>query len=258
MLYRQRKYLCFLLKAINQHGVHSPFVYQLITKCFYKKTPENLWRKYLNAKQNVFDHQKKNKVTGFVVESKVFKNNEHPVSNVVKVAGISNKKAKILIKTISYFKPKNILEIGTSLDLKTTAIKTGNKNAAIITLESCPKKSILGQELFEKNNFNAIEILNSDFSKTHSKYTQNKQFDCVFFDRNQTKQATLNYFEECLKTIHNDSFFIFDAIYCTAEMQEAWSFIKKHPKVTLTVDIFYFGIVFFRKEQEEEHFKIRV
>jgi predicted O-methyltransferase YrrM len=258
MLYRQRKYLRFLLKANNQHGVHSPFVYQLITQCFYKKTPKNLWRKYLNARQEVFDHQKKNKVTAFAVESKVFKNNERPVSNVVNLVGISNKKAKILIKTISYFKPKNILEIGTSLDLETTAIKIGNKNAAITTLESCPKKSIMGQELFEKNNFNAIEILNSDFSKADPKYTQNKQFDCVFFDRNQTKQATLNYFEECLKTIHNDSIFIFDAIYWTAEIQEAWSFIKKHPKVTVTIDVFYFGIVFFRKEQEKEHFKIRV
>ena len=34
--------------------------------------------------------------------------------------------------------------------------------------------------------------------------------------------------------------------------------IKKHPKVTVTVDLFYFGIVFFRKEQAKEHFKIRV
>jgi predicted O-methyltransferase YrrM len=258
MLYTQRKHLRFLLDAKNQHGVHSPFVYQLITQCFYKKIPENLWRKYLNAKQDVFAHQKKNKVTDLVVESEVFKNNERPVSNVVKVAGISNKKAKILIKTISYFKPTNILKIRTSLDLQTTAIKTGNKNATITTLESYPKKSITGQELFEKNNFKAIEILNSDFSKAHLKYTQNKQFDCVFFGRNQTKQASLNYFEECLKTIHNDSFFVFDAIYCTIEMQEAWLIIKKHPKVRVTIDLFYFGIIFFRKEQAKEHFKIRV
>ena len=243
MFYSQLKYLRFLLKASNQHGVHSPFVYQLITKCFYRKTPENLWRKYLNAKQEIFDCQKKS---------------ERLVSNVVKVSEISNNKAKILIKTIRYFKPKNILKIGTSLDLQTAAIKIGSKNAAITTLESCPKKNVIEQDLFEKDNFNTVEILNSDFSKTLLKYTQNKQFDCVFFDKNQTKQATLNCFEECLKTIHNDSFFIFEAIYWTAEMQEAWSFIKKHPKVAVTIDVFYYGIVFFRKEQEKEHFKIRL
>jgi predicted O-methyltransferase YrrM len=243
MFYRQRKYLRFLLKASNQHGVHSPFVYQLITKCFYRETPENLWRKYLNAKQEVFDCQKKK---------------DRLVSNVVKVSRISDSKAKILIKTIHYFKPKNILKIGTSLDLHTTAIKTGSKNAPITTLKSSPKKSVVGQELFEKDNFNTVEILNSDIAKTPLNYTQNKQFDCVFFDRNNTKQATLNYFKECLKTIHNDSFFVFDSIYWTRETQEAWSIIKKHSKVTVSIDLFYFGIIFFRKEQAKEHFKIRV
>jgi hypothetical protein len=41
-------------------------------------------------------------------------------------------------------------------------------------------------------------------------------------------------------------------------MKEAWSTIKKHPKVTVTVDVFHYGIVFFRREQSKEHFKIRV
>ena len=30
-------YLRFLLKSTNQHGVHSPFVYNFVTKCLYNK-----------------------------------------------------------------------------------------------------------------------------------------------------------------------------------------------------------------------------
>ncbi|TDA94761.1 class I SAM-dependent methyltransferase, partial [Halomonas marinisediminis] len=41
-------------------------------------------------------------------------------------------------------------------------------------------------------------------------------------------------------------------------MQEAWTHIKKHPKVTVSIDTFYWGIVFFRKEQEKEDFVIRL
>ena len=41
-------------------------------------------------------------------------------------------------------------------------------------------------------------------------------------------------------------------------MKQAWSEIKKHPKVRVTVDIFHCGIVFFKKGQAKEHFKIRV
>jgi predicted O-methyltransferase YrrM len=256
MLYQQRKYLHFLLVANNQHGVHSPFIYQLVTQCFYKKINKNLWKVFLSTRQYLKDNSKK-KNTDFGAASKIFKTNERQVSKIVKVAGISKKKSKILIKTINYFRPENILEIGTSLGLGTSAIKIGNESASIITLEGCTETSEIARKLFNKNNFSAIDIVNGNFSETLPKCTQNKQFDFILFDGNHTKKATLSYFEACLKTIHNDSFFIFDAIYWTAEMQEAWSTIKRHSKVTVTVDVFYFGIVFFRKEQAKEHFKIR-
>ena len=61
-----------------------------------------------------------------------------------------------------------------------------------------------------------------------------------------------------LSMINNNSFWIFDDIYWSKEMQEAWLEIKNHPKVTVTIDVFHFGIVFFREEQAKEHFKIRV
>ena len=40
-------------------------------------------------------------------------------------------------------------------------------------------------------------------------------------------------------------------------MEEAWEIIKKHPKVTVTIDTFQWGIVFFRSEQVKEDFIVR-
>ena len=37
MLFRIKTYLQFLWNSKNEHGVHSPFVFLLITKCFYNK-----------------------------------------------------------------------------------------------------------------------------------------------------------------------------------------------------------------------------
>jgi hypothetical protein len=47
-------------------------------------------------------------------------------------------------------------------------------------------------------------------------------------------------------------------IYRSKGMKEAWAEIKAHPQVTVTVDLFWIGLVFFRKGQEKEGFKIRV
>ena len=58
--------------------------------------------------------------------------------------------------------------------------------------------------------------------------------------------------------INNDSVLIFDDIYWSPAMTEAWSQIIQHPKVTVSIDTFYWGLLFFRKEQEKQHFIIRV
>lgn len=238
--------------------MHSPFVFKLVTKCFYIKIKSFYWKTFLKIKGQLLDNNKYIKVTDFGSGSKIFKSNTRQVSKIAKVAGISNKKAKLLIKIIAYFKPKSILEVGTSLGLGTTAIKIGNSNSQITTLEGCLETSKVAQNLFESNNLNDIKIITGDFKKTLPTLTKKNKFDFIYFDGNHTKEATLNYFNFCLSTIKNNSFWIFDDIYWNQEMMEAWSEIKNHPKVTVTVDVFHFGIVFFRKEQAKEHFKIRV
>lgn len=39
-------------------------------------------------------------------------------------------------------------------------------------------------------------------------------------------------------------------------MQQAWQQVKQLPQVTVSIDLFHFGLLFFRKEQVKEHFKL--
>ena len=39
-------------------------------------------------------------------------------------------------------------------------------------------------------------------------------------------------------------------------MKQAWTQIKAHPQVSVTIDLFKLGLVFFRKEQKKENFKL--
>lgn len=250
-------YLKFILLSTNQHGVHSPFVFNLVTKCFYKKKTLNKWNHFFKIKKKLFIDKRTIDVTDFGAGSRVFKYNTRKIGDIAKFAGISNKKAKLILKLISYFKPNKILEIGTSLGLGTSAFTIANPKANIITLEGCPSTANIAKEYFKKNNFKNIKVTVGNFKNTLPQIINQQKFDCIYFDGNHTKEATLKYFETCLPSKSNDSFWIFDDIYWNSEMQEAWLIIKNHPEVTVTIDIFHFGIIFFRKEQAKEHFKIR-
>ena len=82
--------------------------------------------------------------------------------------------------------------------------------------------------------------------------------DFAFFDGNHRYEPTLNYFELCLAHRTDESVFVFDDIHWSADMERAWEVIKAHPDVMLTVDLFYVGLVFFRKNQPKQHFSLRM
>lgn len=256
--FKIRSFITFLLASTNQHGVHSPFVYDLVTKCFNTKTNPSKMNAFNKIRKSLYSNHKKITITDYGKGSSFFKNNERKVSDIAKIAGISTKRAKLLLRIIDYFKPKNILEIGTSAGLGTSVLSIGNPEAEIITLEGCENTAQIAKELFNTNHLNNIQLVVGNFNKTLSSVIKNKHYDLIYFDGNHQKKATLDYFNQCLETTNNDSVFIFDDINWSPEMQLAWKDIKNHPKVTITINTFFLGIVFFRKEQEKQHFTIRI
>ena len=254
-------YFKFLVQSTNQHGVHSPFVYNLVTKCFYDKKKHPEYKTLEHYRKSLLKNNSVISVTDFGAGSRVFKSNKRKITAIAKNAGISKKRAQLLWKITNYFEPESILEIGTSLGLATSALALGNANAKITTLEGCPNTQKVAQDTFKELNLKHqnIEFVTTEFS-TYLSHLKPKtlNFKLIYFDGNHSKKATLEYFELLLPTLTNDSVWIFDDIHWSSDMNQAWEEIKKHEKVKVTIDTFQWGLVFFRKEQEKEHFVIRI
>ena len=259
MFYQLKKYIQFFTISTTKHGVHSPFVFDLVTKCFNKKTSKKSFEIINRYKSELNNNNTEITVTDFGAGSRVFKTNKRIVSEVLKNVSISNKQALLLTRLVSYFKSEAILEIGTSLGVGTLSLALGNKNAIITTLEGCSETIKITKNILGKYISNKIIFKEGEFDKTLTEVTLGKKYDIVYFDGNHQKEPTIRYFKQCLKTVHNETLFIFDDIYWSKEMTEAWKYIKNHKKVTLTIDTFHLGFVFFRKEQfQKEHFTIRI
>jgi len=237
--------------------VHSPFVYDLVTKCFYstQKYPEytelKKFRKKLSKSKNTIE------VSDFGAGSRVFKDNERKISAIAKNAGMRPKRQKLLFRLVRYLEPKNVLEMGTSLGLATVAIAKATPNTIITTVEGCPETAKQARENFETMLLTNIYLQNMGF-ESFLDVLSNEKFDLVFVDGNHNKQSTLHYFETLLTSATNSSVFIFDDIYWSEQMTEAWKEIISNPAVTVSIDTFQWGLVFFRKEQRKQHFTIRL
>lgn len=256
MLYQIISYIKFLLKSTSSHGVHSPFVFNFITQSLnLKTTPNNINYKNFKAfKKKLKNDNSIIEIIDYGSGSKHFKCNTRIISDIAKHVGISNKKAKILCNILSHFKPHNILEIGTSIGLS-TSILAANPKLKVTSLEGCKNTQQIAKKYL--SSFKNITFILGEFSKTLPIVTQNKKYDLIYFDGNHTKEATMKYFNLCLNTTHNNSIFIFDDIYLNKNMQEAWQEICNHPQVSVSIDIYHYGLLFFRKEQAKQHFYLR-
>ncbi len=254
MWYQIFAYFKFLVKSSNQHGVHSPFVYDLITKCFYDKTTKDHYKTIQQYRDELLQNNTEIEVKDFGAGSRVFSSNKRKVSAIAKNAGITKKRAQLLARLIPYLDIKKCLELGTSLGIGTIAMKNA---IDVYTVEGCPKTAKIAEEQLRNYKMNNVSISIAAFEKILPQL-MNELFDLIYVDGNHQKKATLSYFEQLLKTAHNDTVFIFDDIHWSKDMTEAWEIIKKHPKVTVTIDTFFWGFVFFRKEQVKEHFIVRV
>lgn len=250
-------YLIYRIKSVNEHGVHSPFVYDILLSTIYNK--KNFYSYIqLEKLRNALSLSK-----GIVncidlgAGSKVNNSNTKSVQTILYTSSKPPKYAQLLFRLVNHFQPTTILELGTSFGISSGYMASANSKSKLITIEGCEEIANIAKANFQKLELKNVEQVVGNFDEVLPKVLKNiEQLDFVFFDGNHRKEPTLNYFSQCLEKANEKSVFIFDDIYWSAEMKEAWEEIKQNEKVTVTLDLFYMGIVFFRKEQVKEHFII--
>ncbi len=256
MLYQIKKYFHYLLNATNQHGVHSPFVFDFVTKCLYDKKKYPEYQRLANYRKSLLEDKNSIKIDDFGSGSRVFNSSERKVSAIAKHAGANAKRMRLLYRVARYFEPKTSLELGTSVGLATCSLALGT-SGHVETVEGCSATLTVANEKMTGHHLGNVTFFRESFNNFLGKIMGEK-YDLIYFDGNHNKKATLSYFEALLPTAHNDSIWIFDDIYWSVSMSDAWEEIKMHPKIRVTVDCFWLGFVFFRKEQAVQHFKIRL
>ncbi|MFH1319983.1 MAG: class I SAM-dependent methyltransferase [Bacteroidota bacterium] len=248
------KYIHYYLITRNKDNIHSPFVFDLLTNIIKDTTPFYIYKDIETIRSELLRSRKKIEVMDYGTGSSRLR----MVKDIVKISAKSPKYAQLLFRLINHFQPQTLLELGTSLGISALYQASVSKGSKFITVEGCPQTAEIARENFKKLNMDNIELIIDNFDeKLPDILQQVKQLDYVFFDGNHRKKPTISYFEQCLPLVGNNSFFIFDDIHYPEEMEDAWEVIKDHPSVTVTIDLFFMGLVFFRKELAKQHFVVR-
>ena len=252
------RYLKYFLSAKGKHSVHAPFLYAFITKILNAKTEDEHCKPIELLRKKLCKSEKIIQITDFGAGSSINNNRKRKVKDVAKNSTKNAKFGQLLYRICQFFGPKSIVELGTSLGISTAYLASGKADIEVFTFEGCPETAQLAKENFNKMNLENIDITIGDFQETLAKKLEEiKNVDLAFIDGNHQQESTISYFEEILKYANNDSIFIFDDIHWSSGMESAWEYIKSHKRTTLTIDLFFMGIVFIKSELSKENFIIR-
>lgn len=259
-LWLAQRYLVYLSKAKTRYVIHSPFVFDLVNKVFKDDTkyleynmPDRTLRKY-KQRIDIVDTTDFGKKAG----KKEFVIFQTTVGKIVSKRSHTARQLHLLFRLAKYFKPETILEFGTAAGISTLYLSAGAPQSKVITMEGCVGLSSVAKKCFEKRNLDNIEVITGNFNTSLPLALINIELlDMVFFDGNHREKPTLDYFNQCIEHSDENSVFIFDDIHWSPEMERAWKKIKADNRVTITIDLFWAGLVFFRKGVAKQDFVIR-
>lgn len=249
------KYFLHILRAKNTkgHGVHSPFLYAFTQEVIYETNPFYIFLSIEKIRAELWLDNRILNVSDFGTGAK----NQVKVSDLAKKSLKNKKWAQLLFRVINFSKAKNILELGTSLGVTTSYIASVGSDMKCVTLEGASEIVNVAKENFKKLRLTHVEVIEGNIDETLSSALEKfKTLDVVFFDANHRKEPTLRYFNQCLPLIHENTIFVFDDIYWSKEMCEAWQKIKENEQITATIDLFHVGIVFFNKSLPKINYKM--
>lgn len=262
LMYQLLAYLRYWLHSGNAHGLHSPFVYGLYTTVICHDGKFAAYARVEKRRQALLASDEVLEVCDFGAGSRLggAGTRRRAVRDIARHAAKPPRLGQLLFRLVNHFQPATVLELGTSLGLTTAYLASAATRAQVLTYEGCPATAAVARVTFAELGLHNAQLIEGNLDQTLPATLAAlgpTPLDFVFFDGNHRYEPTLRYFEQCLANAHENSVFVLDDIHWSEEMERAWAAIKAHPAVTVTVDVFYMGLVFFRKKQPRQDFRLR-
>ncbi len=256
-----QKYIKYYFTASNSkgHGIHSPFVFEFIKFVLNDKKKYEIYNTVEAQRKKLLQNHNVLEVEDFGAGSTIIKSKKRVVKDIAASSLKPKKYSQLLHRIVQFYDCKKVLELGTSFGITTSYLALAKNSTTINTMEGSQSIANIASQTLNNLQIKNTQIIQGNFESTLPQFLASTSFiDFAFLDGNHRKIPTLQYFEQILKKSNSHTIVVLDDIHWSTEMEEAWEQVKKHHLVTLTIDLFFIGIVFFRNEfKVKQHFVIR-
>ncbi len=255
------RYIRFRLSAGKAYSIHSPFVYKLYSDVFQNKNkllPADVKKKIASIRKELY--QKNENLKLFQLGGKNRKVHEHSTAGkYIQSVSVSSTEGSLLYGLVQYFKPTNVIELGTGAGIGSMYMTSADENIPLYTIEGNADMYSIASDIFKKYRYFNIHIQHGTFDEAlPSTLKRAGSAQMVFIDGDHTSHGLFRYYNQIRPFLTKTSILILHDIYWSDDMQMAWKKMISLPDVTVSIDVFYFGILFFRSDIAKQHFKLKI
>jgi predicted O-methyltransferase YrrM len=257
--YEIKSYIKHALRSKGKggHGIHSPWVYELITQVLHRDKSFYFIDSIEEQRKALLRNTTRIELNDLGAGSHATHSSERSISQIASSALQPQHHAQAIAKMVHRYHPEKILELGTSLGITTAYLKSANPSAEIYTLEGDEAIGNVAKGVWETLGLNGVELVQGNIDETLGHVLKTMQrVDFALLDANHRYEPTMRYFGQLLPYCHEHTILILDDIHWSEEMNRAWQEIIQHPEITISIDFFHFGLLHFRKGKEKENFII--
>jgi predicted O-methyltransferase YrrM len=266
------KYLHYYFTAANGkgHGIHSPFVFDFVVNVLNDGGAYPAWASIEEVRGRLLRDHRLLTIEDMGAGSAHADAGAHSagvrsaearmrkVSDIARRAAKPPKLGQLLFRIAQHYEPATVLELGTSLGLSTAYLAIGAPAARVISIEGSGQViETAAQNLLTLGL--APELVQGNFDEVLEPLLNRiEPVGLAFVDGNHRYEPTLRYFHLLMAQMSAPAVLIFDDIHWSADMERAWAAIRADPRVYMTIDLFFIGLVFLRDEfKVKQDFTVR-
>ena len=255
-MYQVLAFIKYWLLQVDEHSLHSPFVYQLYQ--------EKIKQAKVGIDPNIeaLRHQLKKRsqpleIKDYGAGSRVNDRQIRQVKDIAKTASTPPQFSALLHLLIEHFEFTTVLELGTSLGLNSLYMSKDPKRA-LITFEGDPQLCQMASTHFEQFDRKNIQLVQGNIDDSLQPTLNGlSTIDMAYIDANHRYKPTLTYYQAIFEKCHPKSMIVLDDIHWSKEMNQAWEAIKARPEVSVSIDLFEGGLLFFDPDLTPGHYVLK-
>lgn len=244
-------YIRYFLFKEDRHSLQAPFAYSTYEGLIkHRKSHQN--QDLAKRRKGLLRDTRKISIEDHGSGSIALKNAIRTIADITKHSSSPIKYANLYQYFCSLTPATNVLELGTCVGI-TTCFLAKSTLGKVTTFEGAPTLAEVAKANFSAHKNVAlrqgkIEIELPSFLR------ESGMIDFVLIDANHAYPPTMLYWSLLLPKLHHDSIVAIGDIYRSKGMKKAWDEIKSAPSVTMSMDFYECGILFFKKGINKQHY----